>query len=443
MKKRRKNKRQKMTAAILGQHVLRLIFSFLGVADRDTVYRVCKEWRGQYRWVHPLSGYLRALADGNTRLAHELFHSQNSAESLFTSAFNRVSVVSSGTAGHHSPVIISTGFNNVINVLSGNNAPIVPPTYYFGLRPVASQYFEIALAYCDVDTIVFVLQAAKDDNCRCRVAVDCALRCALDNSSTLLLQALTKEFGSTYLWSNTSPSPMQFVSKKVCCAQLLQFLIDDSVACDHLRRDLAIIGSSIREFVEKGHVESILVLLRAFGDDLCAIQHHYVSEKLFLDLIKRDGMVRAVEFMLNNCSLEYYLLQRQSWNFLGGTSEIVLVLNSLAQRLSDSSFHPPWINIGTYAQQRAQLIEEKTQILKLLLANKHFYIHDMSFKVLSAAVDCKAPEIVAVVLQCQTIVPEQAHLKRALAHRSTDIAEMLLVAHERRLLRANDHLQVD
>ena len=55
------------------KYLLRHIFLYCDDWCRNVVYRVCKWWRENYKWVNPKRGYLKSVSYGNFKFARELF----------------------------------------------------------------------------------------------------------------------------------------------------------------------------------------------------------------------------------------------------------------------------------------------------------------------------------------------------------------------------------
>ena len=53
-------------------YLLRIIFAFLSKEDRSNIYRTCKIFRENYRWVDPREAIIRCLSKNNHRLANEI-----------------------------------------------------------------------------------------------------------------------------------------------------------------------------------------------------------------------------------------------------------------------------------------------------------------------------------------------------------------------------------
>ena len=54
-------------------YVLRHIFLFCDETCRDPVYRVCKLWRNQYKWVNPRKSYIQSSIYHNFKFCRVLF----------------------------------------------------------------------------------------------------------------------------------------------------------------------------------------------------------------------------------------------------------------------------------------------------------------------------------------------------------------------------------
>jgi hypothetical protein len=393
---------------MIGQHALRIVFSFLDSKDRDTVYRVCKDWRKQYRWVHPVSAYMHSLANGNLVLAHELFHSQLESRSYLIAP---------------SPPALDLTIDDLIE--SGLLLSEARRAVRYIFHPWCQPYLLIATTFCDVDSILFALRVVEKslEPKALFATVMCALECAARHCSVKLLGALTNEFSSEKVFGSsprlafevlqiacypkrgrpTSPTSEQQVS----C--FLQFLLDDRVADQQLRvlhQERNILTKLLESLVALDDEESTLVLLRAVVARPAVAKTFVPVHVLSSDLVERaidKSMTRAVAFMFEKCDVDSFFHSHHNAQFyVDGFIQTIL----REVRKEGPKYHC------------------KLDMLRLLLMQERFQMQPHAL--LRAAIDSKLVDLVKVVLDSGKVEPTSWHLAQALDSGQIAVADLLL-----------------
>lgn len=197
----------------------RQIFGYLPKESRDTVYRVCKAWRNDYRWVHPLSAYMLALSQNNLYFARQLFESQRDCLLLSPS--------------------------------------------------LSSNYYDIALAFADQEAILAVVRSKANDHFALTIALSMALDAVGTHVTLDLLVLLTSEFGSETLWKYNRSTKIRDVAVKVAASSaarasdVLAYMLADPVAGKELRQSRP--TQLLLRAINANNDATALVLLKADG----------------------------------------------------------------------------------------------------------------------------------------------------------------------------------
>jgi hypothetical protein len=388
---------------MIGQHALRIVFSFLDGKDRDTVYRVCKEWRAQYRWVDPLSAYMHSLANGNLALAHELFHSQLE---------NRCYLIAP------SPPALDLTIDDLIE--SGLLLSEARRAMRYIFHPWCQPYLLIATTFCDVDSILFALRVVEKslEPKALFSTLMCALECAARHCSVELLGALTNEYSSEKVFGS-SPRVALEVLQTACysirgqptskqqVSYFLQFLLDDHVADQQLRvlhQESNILTKLLESLIELDDEESTLVLLRAVVARPAVAKTFVPVHVLSSDLVERaihKSMTLAVAFMFEKCDVDSFFHSHYN-AFIDGFIQTIL----------------------RAVRKEGKYLCKQLDMLRLLLMQERFQVQPHAL--LRAAIDSKLVDLVKVVLDSGKVEPTCWHLAQALDSGQIAVADLLL-----------------